>query len=114
VRESRDKIEIQLDARRLVTHRRIAEAEHERVLPPEHRPPRGQKGSRPDPHPEENAIVTAVPELAEYVAGLKQRSRKMIMYLLPKDTCKSLLAYMSRSLLATQRDHRVHAQRAPH
>jgi hypothetical protein len=28
VRETKDKIEIQLDARRLVTHRRIAEAEH--------------------------------------------------------------------------------------
>jgi len=28
VRETRDKVEIQLDARRLVTHRRIAEAEH--------------------------------------------------------------------------------------
>src|SRR6202158_5132191 len=32
VRETRDKIEIQLDARRLVTHRRIAEAEHQRVM----------------------------------------------------------------------------------
>src|SRR5581483_11710633 len=41
VRESRDKIEIQLDMRRLMTHRRIAEAEHQRVLLAEHRPPRG-------------------------------------------------------------------------
>src|SRR3989442_15834382 len=31
VRETRDKIEIQLDARRMVTHRRIAEAEHQRM-----------------------------------------------------------------------------------
>jgi cytochrome c peroxidase len=31
-----------------------------------------------DPHPEENAIITAAPELADYVAGLKQRSRKVI------------------------------------
>ena len=29
---TKDKIEIQLDARRLVTHRRIAEAEHQRVM----------------------------------------------------------------------------------
>ena len=36
VRETRDKIEIQLDARRLVTHRRIAEAEHQRVMLAEH------------------------------------------------------------------------------
>jgi transposase len=78
VRESKDKIEIQLDARRLVTHHRIADAEHRRVGLAEHRPPRGQRMPRPDPHPEENAIVTAAPELAEYVAGLKQRSRKIV------------------------------------
>ena len=78
VRETKDKIEIQLDARRLVTHRRIAEAEHQRVMLAEHRPPRGERAPRPDPHPEENAILTAAPELAEYVAGLKQRSRKVV------------------------------------
>jgi len=78
VRESRDKIEIQLDARRMVTHRRIAEAEHQRVMVAEHRPPRGQRASRPDPHPEEQAIVTVAPELADYVAALKRRSRKAI------------------------------------
>ena len=78
VRETKDKIEIQLDARRLVTHRRIAEAQHIRVLLPEHRPPRGERSTRPDPHPEEKAIVTAAPELTDYVAGLKQRSRKVI------------------------------------
>ena len=44
VRETKDKIEIQLDARHLVTHRRIAEAEHQRVMLAEHRPPRGQRG----------------------------------------------------------------------
>src|SRR5260370_10879218 len=32
VRETRDQIEIQLDARRLVTHRRIAAAHHQRVM----------------------------------------------------------------------------------
>ena len=78
VRESKDKIEIQLDTRRLVTHRRIAEAEHRRVMLPEHRPPRGQRVPRPDPHPEESAILRAVPELGEYAAALKQRSRKVI------------------------------------
>jgi len=78
VRETKDKVEIQLDARRLLTHRRIAEAEHQRITLAEHRPGRGQRVPRPDPHPEENAILTAAPELAEYVAGLKQRSRKVI------------------------------------
>src|SRR6266849_4013818 len=71
VRETKDKIEIQLDARRLVTHRRIAEAEHQRVMLAEHRPPRGHREARPDPHPEEKAIVAAAPELADYVTGLK-------------------------------------------
>jgi Mu transposase-like protein len=78
VRETKDKIEIQLDARRLVTHRRITEAEHQRIMLPEHRPPRGQRDARPDPHPEEKAIVTAAPELTDYVVGLKQRSRKVV------------------------------------
>jgi predicted transcriptional regulator len=78
VRETRNKVEIQLDARRLVTHRRIADAEHQRVMLAEHRPPRGQRASRPDPHPEEKTIVTAVPELADYVTELKQRSRKVV------------------------------------
>ena len=53
VRETKGKIEIQLDARRLVTHRRIAEAENQRVTLAEHRPPRGERAPRPDPHPEE-------------------------------------------------------------
>jgi len=78
VRETKNKIEIQLDARRMAAHRRIAEAEHQRITLAEHRPPRGQRMPRPDPHPEENAILTAAPELAGYVAELKQRSRKAI------------------------------------
>jgi hypothetical protein len=78
VRETQDKIEIQLDARRVVTHRRIAEAACQRAMLAEHRPPRGQKAPRPDPHPEEQAIVTAAPELAGYVVGLKQHSRKIV------------------------------------
>lgn len=82
VRETADKVEIQLDARRLVTHRRILEAEDRRITLAGHRPPRGQRESRPDPHPEENAILSAAPELAEYVAGLKQRSRKVITLVL--------------------------------
>ena len=51
VRETQDKIEIQLDARHLVTHRRIAEAEHQRMLLAEHRPPRGQGVPVPIPIP---------------------------------------------------------------
>jgi len=103
VREARDKIEIQLDARRLVTHRRIAEAEHQRVLLPEHRPPRGEKIPRPDPHPEEKAIVTAIPELAEYVEGLKQRSRKMVTFAL-RQLLRLVREYPREPLLGATRE----------
>ena len=78
VRETKGKIEIQLDARRLVTHRRMVDVENQRITLAEHRPPRGQRAPRPDPHPEEKAILTAAPELADYVTALKQRSRKVI------------------------------------
>jgi transposase len=79
VRETKDKIEIQLDARRLVTHTRMWEAEHQRVTLAAHRPPRGQGVPRhPDPHPDEKAILSTAPELTEYVAGLRQRSRKVM------------------------------------
>jgi transposase len=103
VRETRDKIEIQLDARRLVTHRRIAEAAQERVVLAEHRPPRGKRAPRPDPHPEENAIVAAHPELAEYVAGLKQRSRKMITFAL-RQLLRLVREYPREPLLGAVRE----------
>lgn len=77
VRESKDKIEIQLDVRNLVTHTRIAEADNQRILLPQHRPPRGQGISRIEPHPEEKAILAVIPELADYVAAVKQRGRKV-------------------------------------
>ena len=77
VRESKDKIEMQLDARNLVTHTRLAEAEYQRVLLAQHRPPRGQGIARTQPHPEEKTILSTVPEIADYVAAVKQRGRKV-------------------------------------
>jgi hypothetical protein len=103
VREAKDKIEIQLDARRLVTHRRIAEAEHQRAMLPEHRPARGQRAPRPDPHPEENAILSAAPELAEYVVGLKQRGRKVITLAL-RQLLRFVREYPRESLLGAARE----------
>jgi hypothetical protein len=103
VRESRDKVEIQLDARRLVTHGRVAEAAQQRVLLAEHRPRRGQTAPRPDPHPEEKAIVSAVPELAEYVTGLKQRSRKMITFAL-RQLLRLVREYPREPLLGAARE----------
>src|SRR5208283_2660361 len=76
VRETKDKIEIQRDARNLVTHARVADAEHRRIMLAQHRPPRWQGVPRPDPHPEEKAILETAPEMAEYVAAMKRRGRK--------------------------------------
>ena len=89
MRETSSKIEIQLDARHLVTHQRIVEAERRHVMLAEHRPPRGVK--RPDPHPEEALILKAVPEIAGYVAALKQHSRKLVVLAL-----RQLLNRLSR------------------
>ena len=77
VRETREKVEIQLDARHLITHRRVAEAERRHVMLAEHRPPRGAR--RPDPHPEEAQILKVAPEIAGYVAALKKNSRKLVV-----------------------------------
>jgi hypothetical protein len=103
VRETKDKIEIQLDARHLVTHRRVAEAEHQRITLAGHRPPRGQRAPRPDPHPEEKAILAAAPELAEYVAGLKQRSRKVLTLAL-RQLLRLVREYPRQPLLGAVRE----------
>lgn len=79
VRETKDQVVIQLDARNLVTHQRVAEAEYKRITLPAHRPPRGQSSPRPNPHPEEQLIVQAVPEISDYVTALKQRSHKLVV-----------------------------------
>ena len=81
VRETRDHIEIELDARHIVRHRRIATPDQARVTLPEHRPPRGQGPCKRDPHPEETALLAAAPEIAAYVENLKRRGRKVIALL---------------------------------
>jgi hypothetical protein len=77
VRESRERIEIELDARRIVTHTRLLTTD-QRVTLREHRPPRGEGPKRSDPHPDEQTILNAVPEIAPYVEDLKRKSRKVI------------------------------------
>src|SRR5215472_4314026 len=74
VRETKDKIEMQLDARNIVTHERIPDQQHQRITLVSHRPPRGQGLKRSDTHPEEQAILQAAPEIADYLAALKQHS----------------------------------------
>ena len=78
VRETRDKVEIELDARHIVAHVRAVTPQHQRVTLPEHRPPRGE-GVKRDKYPEEQAILHAAPEITGYVAALKQKGRKVVV-----------------------------------
>ena len=77
VRETRDKIEIELDPRHIVTHDRALTPLHQRIMLAGHRPPRGT-GVKRDAHPEETALVEAAPEIAPYIFDLKQKSRKVV------------------------------------
>jgi len=92
VRETKDKMEIQLDLRHIVTHQRVPEGEFRRVTLAEHQPSRGQRIRPTGPHPDEQAILKTVPELASYVAALKQRG------------CRSLTLVL-RHLLRIVRDY---------
>lgn len=76
VRETKDKVEIQLDLRHLVTHKRVWDATGERFILPEHRRPRGQGIPRRGPETEQRAILEFVPDLADYLTHLKRRCRK--------------------------------------
>jgi transposase len=78
VRETRDQMEIELDARHIVRHARVLSPVPQRITLAEHRPPRGEGARRSEPHPEEQAIVAAAPEVAPYVAALKQKGRKVV------------------------------------
>ena len=99
VRETKEKIEIQLDARSLVAHTRIAEAQGQRVTLAEHRPPRGQGIKKTDSHPEEKTILSAAPEIAGYVAALKQRSRKLVILAL-RQLLRMMREYPREAVLA--------------
>ena len=81
VRETFGQVEIQLDARHIVTHKRILTPDQVRVTLPEHRPPRGQ-GPRRNHHPERAAILAAAPQIEPYVDNLERRGRKVIALLL--------------------------------
>jgi hypothetical protein len=79
VRETKNTIEIQLDPRSIITHRRVAEAQQQRITLAPHRPPRGQGIKRTDLHPEEQMILKAAPELAGYLEALKHQGRKYLV-----------------------------------
>jgi hypothetical protein len=77
VRETHSKIEIELDARHLVTHVRLVTPQQQRITLAEHKLPRGEGVKRSDPHPEEQMILQTAPEIAAYVAALKQKGRQV-------------------------------------
>jgi transposase len=103
VRETRDKIEIELDARHQVTHVRAVMPQSQRITLAEHRPPRGEGIKRSDPHPEEQTILQAVPEIAAYVAELKQRGRKVVALAL-RQLLRLLREYPREPFLAAVRE----------
>jgi hypothetical protein len=78
VRETKDRINIELDARQIVKHVRVLTPPGIRITLAGHRPPRGEGLRRSDPHPEEKAILDVAPEIEAYVAALKQKGRKVI------------------------------------
>jgi len=103
VRETRDKIEIEMDARHIVTHARAVTPLSQRVTLAAHRPPRGEGVKRNDPHPEEKAIVEAAPETALYVAALKQKGRKVVALAL-RQLLRLLREYPREPFLAAVRE----------
>jgi transposase len=103
VRETRDKLEIEMDARHIVTHARAVTPLAQRVTLAAHRPPRGEGVKRSDPHPEEKAIVEAAPETALYVAALKQKSRKVVALAL-RQLLRLLREYPREPFLAAVRE----------
>ena len=99
VRETKDKIEIELDARHLVTHVRALTPQQQRITLAEHKPPRGEGVKRSDPHPEEQALLRTVPEIAAYVTALKQKGRKVVALAL-RQLLRLLREYPRESFLA--------------
>jgi transposase len=102
VRETRDKIEIELDARHLVMHVRAVTPVSQRITLAAHRPPRGT-GVKREPHPEEQAILSAAPEIAAYVTALKQKGRKVIALAL-RQLLRLLKEYPREPFLAAVRE----------
>jgi hypothetical protein len=77
VRETRDRIEIELDPRHIVVHDRVLTPPNQRIMLAEHRPPRGE-GVKRDSHPEETALIEAAPEIAGYLSELKRKGRRVV------------------------------------
>jgi transposase len=103
IRETKDKVEIELDARHIVAHVRAMTPQQQRITLAAHRPPRGEGVKRSDPHPEEQAILHAAPELAAYVTALKQKGRRVVAPTL-RQLLRLLKEYPREPFLAAVRE----------
>jgi predicted transcriptional regulator len=74
VRESKERIDVFDGARQVATHRRVVDPADVRVTKREHRPARGEGRPKREPPREQTELLAMAPELASYVAALKQRA----------------------------------------
>ena len=74
VRETKGEIQIFEGPRLVGAHEKSQDLGQGRATLPEHRPPRGQGGTPSAPAVEERQLVETAPEIAGYVAALKQRA----------------------------------------
>jgi transposase len=102
VRETKDKVEIELDARHVVTHVRTL-APLQRITLPEHKRAWGEGVKKNERHPEEQTILQAAPEIAGYVAELKQKGRKVVALSL-RQLLRLLREYPRAPFLAAVRE----------
>ena len=103
VRETRDKIEIELDARHIVTHVRAVTPQPQRITLAEHRPPRGEGVKRAIRTRKNKRSYSAAPEIAAYVAALKQKGRKVVALAL-RQLLRLLQEYPREPFLAAVRE----------
>lgn len=98
VRETKDHLEILEGRHRSVCHQRLIDPARQRVTLPGHRHhlPQRKPG---DPPAEEGTILELVPDLADYVAALKQRGRKQTTLAL-RQLLRMIRDYPRRPLLA--------------
>ncbi len=74
VRETKAEIQIFQGPRLLGAHQKAQDLGQGRATLPQHRPPRGQGDTPSAPAVEERQLLEAAPEIAGYVAALKQRA----------------------------------------
>lgn len=74
VRESKQRIDVFDGPRQVASHRRVIDPSDVRLTKPEHRPPRGEGRPKSEPPREQAELLATAPELASYVAALRQRA----------------------------------------